>query len=71
MAASHVAPPDMESLEKARAIRMNEMQMEAILKGLVIHNITRHNDIIIWWNHYSENCYDLCQLTYILNKHIL
>ena len=37
MAASQVAPPDMASLEKARELRMNELQMEAILKEMIVY----------------------------------
>ena len=37
MTASQVAPPDMASLEKARELRMNELQMEAILKEMIVY----------------------------------
>lgn len=32
-----MAPPDMASLEKARELRMNELQMEAILKEMIVY----------------------------------
>ena len=37
MAASELKPPDTSSLEAARELRMKEMQMEAILKEVLVY----------------------------------
>lgn len=37
LAASEIAPPDTESLQKARDLRMKEMAMESILKECIVY----------------------------------